>query len=56
MRIILIIVLALWAVNAIPATLVKQEVRGNTRICYYQAGPDTIVKTVPASDPCPASI
>ena len=56
LRIALGILFAAWSYHAMAGTLIKQEVEGNTRICYYQDGPDITVKTVPASDPCPASI
>lgn len=56
MRTIILTICLLWAADAVSGLLFKEEVRGATRICYYQDGPNVIVKTLPASDPCPVTV
>lgn len=48
---------SLFTLTALGANvLIDEEVRGNTRVCYYRADDASIVtKTVPASDPCPVN-
>ena len=53
-KLILVVLLIASASICADGIFVGEEVRGNTRICYYDmGGGDIRTKTVPASDPCP---
>ena len=52
----LLIVLLLASASVQAGYLIREEVVGNQRFCYYQSGSQVQVITVHQSDPCPNSI